>query len=753
MSQKAQLPELYSLFKKLNDEYFQSALVDVQVEWTAKMTARAAKFESRKKKKKGGSDDEEELVIKLSQSLMRSMPQQEARDILLHEMIHAFLYIKGTNEEGHGEEFVKMASLIDNIAHTNIPLKHDNRGETEPKGSPSKKRTKKKPETNNTTSLKIDHFFDVYSPTSSPPPPKQRKTKKRKTVNSTATSSSDSDFVSKLDEDIEDSDLDKDDDSSWKHRIRSSQNSGKKLDLIGQDLGGSKSNLEGMKEILVDDDDNDALNDKFVCPVCSKTGIPSHLINIHLDECLNKGEPSTKSVAADIDKVVDDSDDDIFSSKYDMKVTDKKLSSGDGGDGTKKKSEPDVVMSPIIVDSDDSVKEADASSAQQQKVVERSNNYDDDDEEDEEEEKLVRKRKKGNKKDVADEETKKEKGKGKETDMKTETKHLHNAENNTNYRRENNDLKMKTEDKVQSNKKNEDAVVLEISPKSPQVSQNQNDNTIAKQSQETTGIGGTTGARRGKLSLRKNAAPPNQESTSPQRSSPNLHKMEVKAQEKEGSPGSSPKKYENIPLMMEMEHIIKIPPGEKKSMHIEFCSETPVQVNLLPKKEQVLDLNAVPDAEDADQSVASKPLPHSSTKSQKIENSPKSTDKFTKPSPSSPEVVALSPPSRSNLMTVKSTDHISQVLTGKNSPKFVYNIQKKKTQDLDDTTVEKGGEKSPPRAVSPSEQQASSNDKQVCPVCGHNFPLNVSNFEINQHVDTCLNNMDPALFQDDGQIV
>ncbi|PRP77706.1 hypothetical protein PROFUN_00567 [Planoprotostelium fungivorum] len=100
--------DIQSLFVHFDQLYFQSKLVAVEVKWSKRMTLCAGLccYEGR-----GGM-----CSIKLSEPLLKYRPRKDMIDTLLHEMIHAFLFVTVSNRDrdGHGEQFQTLMHRVNN---------------------------------------------------------------------------------------------------------------------------------------------------------------------------------------------------------------------------------------------------------------------------------------------------------------------------------------------------------------------------------------------------------------------------------------------------------------------------------------------------------------------------------------------------------------------------------------------------------------------------------------------------------------
>uniref|UniRef100_H2YD65 DNA-dependent metalloprotease SPRTN n=1 Tax=Ciona savignyi TaxID=51511 RepID=H2YD65_CIOSA len=111
-------PNIHALFQQFNKLYFWRALDMVEVRWSARMTlcAGICSYQGR-----GGL-----CSIGLSQPLLKLRPRKDLIETLLHEMIHAYLFVTANNRDrdGHGPEFCKHMNRINAETGTNITIYH-----------------------------------------------------------------------------------------------------------------------------------------------------------------------------------------------------------------------------------------------------------------------------------------------------------------------------------------------------------------------------------------------------------------------------------------------------------------------------------------------------------------------------------------------------------------------------------------------------------------------------------------------------
>lgn len=94
-------PDVHVLFVAFNERFFWNQLVTVAVSWSKRMTTCAGicSYQGR-----GGM-----CSITLSEPLLKLRPRKDLVETLLHEMIHAYLFVTHNNRDrsGHGPEFHK----------------------------------------------------------------------------------------------------------------------------------------------------------------------------------------------------------------------------------------------------------------------------------------------------------------------------------------------------------------------------------------------------------------------------------------------------------------------------------------------------------------------------------------------------------------------------------------------------------------------------------------------------------------------
>ncbi|XP_005405028.1 PREDICTED: sprT-like domain-containing protein Spartan isoform X2 [Chinchilla lanigera] len=118
-------PDLQALFMQFNDSFFWGRLEAVEVKWSARMTlcAGICCYEG-----SGGM-----CSIRVSEPLLKFRPRKDLVETLLHEMIHAYLFITNNDKdrEGHGPEFCKHMHRINCLTGANITVYHTFHDEVE----------------------------------------------------------------------------------------------------------------------------------------------------------------------------------------------------------------------------------------------------------------------------------------------------------------------------------------------------------------------------------------------------------------------------------------------------------------------------------------------------------------------------------------------------------------------------------------------------------------------------------------------
>ncbi|XP_046355930.2 DNA-dependent metalloprotease SPRTN-like [Haliotis rufescens] len=111
-------PDIRALFLQYNDRFFWGRLAGIEVKWSPRMTlcAGLCVYERR-----GGL-----CSVRLSLPLLKLRPRKDLVETLLHEMIHAYLFVTNNDKDhdGHGPEFQKHMNRINTETGTNISIYH-----------------------------------------------------------------------------------------------------------------------------------------------------------------------------------------------------------------------------------------------------------------------------------------------------------------------------------------------------------------------------------------------------------------------------------------------------------------------------------------------------------------------------------------------------------------------------------------------------------------------------------------------------
>ncbi|XP_053566979.1 DNA-dependent metalloprotease SPRTN [Bombina bombina] len=111
-------PDIRALFLQFNDMFFWSKLSGVEVKWSPRMTlcAGVCSYEGR-----GGL-----CSVRLSEPLLKLRPRKDLVETLLHEMIHALLFVTHNNKDhdSHGPEFCKHMKRINDMTGSKISVYH-----------------------------------------------------------------------------------------------------------------------------------------------------------------------------------------------------------------------------------------------------------------------------------------------------------------------------------------------------------------------------------------------------------------------------------------------------------------------------------------------------------------------------------------------------------------------------------------------------------------------------------------------------
>ncbi|KFD72285.1 hypothetical protein M514_01306, partial [Trichuris suis] len=111
-------PDIHALFCQFDAAYFWGRLAACEVRWSTRMTLCAGQCHY--------EYPQGLCSIRLSKSLLQYRPRKDLVETLLHEMIHAYLFVTSNNRDrdGHGPEFQKHMHRINKAAKTNITIYH-----------------------------------------------------------------------------------------------------------------------------------------------------------------------------------------------------------------------------------------------------------------------------------------------------------------------------------------------------------------------------------------------------------------------------------------------------------------------------------------------------------------------------------------------------------------------------------------------------------------------------------------------------
>ncbi|ODN00040.1 SprT-like domain-containing protein Spartan [Orchesella cincta] len=111
-------PDIFELFAQFNQEFFWGKLGSVYVKWSPRMTlcAGLCRYSGRN----------QECSISLSKPLLSLRPRKDLVETLLHEMIHAYLFVAENNREreSHGPHFHEHMYRINRLTGANITVYH-----------------------------------------------------------------------------------------------------------------------------------------------------------------------------------------------------------------------------------------------------------------------------------------------------------------------------------------------------------------------------------------------------------------------------------------------------------------------------------------------------------------------------------------------------------------------------------------------------------------------------------------------------
>ncbi|NWR43079.1 SPRTN protein, partial [Regulus satrapa] len=112
-------PDVHALFVHFNQTLFWGKLEAVTVSWSPRMTSSAGICSYHER---SGL-----CSIRLSEPLLKLRPRKDLVETLLHEMIHALLFVTHNyrDRESHGPEFCKHMRRINRLTGANVTIYHD----------------------------------------------------------------------------------------------------------------------------------------------------------------------------------------------------------------------------------------------------------------------------------------------------------------------------------------------------------------------------------------------------------------------------------------------------------------------------------------------------------------------------------------------------------------------------------------------------------------------------------------------------
>lgn len=116
--EEAETFDVFEYFTIYNEIYYENLLGSITLEWSKKMTSCAGVFSVHNGIPK----------IRLSEPLLKYRSINEIKETLLHEMIHAYCYIKkldmSDDMSGHGKHFKQKMNEINNLTGLHISVYH-----------------------------------------------------------------------------------------------------------------------------------------------------------------------------------------------------------------------------------------------------------------------------------------------------------------------------------------------------------------------------------------------------------------------------------------------------------------------------------------------------------------------------------------------------------------------------------------------------------------------------------------------------
>lgn len=114
-------PDIYQLYIEFDYKYFDAFLqsTPLRIGWSNTFFTVAGQFQSHK-------DGFHSPTVLLSENLLSLRPRRDLVETLLHEMIHAYIYLKRIKDtNSHGVQFCKHMKRINERSGTNITIYHN----------------------------------------------------------------------------------------------------------------------------------------------------------------------------------------------------------------------------------------------------------------------------------------------------------------------------------------------------------------------------------------------------------------------------------------------------------------------------------------------------------------------------------------------------------------------------------------------------------------------------------------------------
>ena len=121
----AAIPNISKMFVELNAEYFNSEIPSIPVIWNSRMTTTAGYC--RYKRDLAGNKTPARIDLSLKLFKSNDFPEDEIRETLIHEMVHAYLIHKH-NESGHSARFQRMMTEITGVRKNHRCHNYDTSG-------------------------------------------------------------------------------------------------------------------------------------------------------------------------------------------------------------------------------------------------------------------------------------------------------------------------------------------------------------------------------------------------------------------------------------------------------------------------------------------------------------------------------------------------------------------------------------------------------------------------------------------------